>query len=230
MATPGASDNVIVVTGGDPVDPAHLDELPAGALVIAADSGIEHALAVGLRIDVAVGDFDSVAPAALQAAADAGALVERHPEAKDETDLELALDAAVARGATVVYVLGGHGGRLDHLLANALLLASPRYSHLSLVARMGAARVTVVRGEATLRGCVGDLVTLLAVGGAAEGVTTQGLRFPLHDEVLHPGSTRGVSNELGEPAATVRVAAGVLLAIQPGQISDIQHGPPAADT
>lgn len=217
MATPGASDTVIVVTGGDPVDPAHLDELPAGALVIAADSGIEHALTVGLHIDVAVGDFDSVAPSALQAAADAGAVVERHPEAKDETDLELALDAAAARGATRVYVLGGHGGRLDHLLANALLLASPRYAHLSLVALMGAALVTVVRDEARFVGSVGDLVTLLAVGGPAAGVTTDGMRFPLHAETLHPGSTRGVSNELILPVAAVRVAAGVLLAIQPGQ-------------
>jgi len=217
MAGPGAIDSVIVVTGGDPVDPAHLDELPAGAFVIAADSGIEHALAAGLHIDVAVGDFDSVAPSALQAAADAGAVVERHPEAKDETDLELALDAAAARGATRVYVLGGHGGRLDHLLANALLLASPRYAHLSLVARMGAARVTVVRDEATLAGSVGDLVTLLAVGGPADGVTTEGMRFPLRAETLHPGSTRGVSNELSLPVATVRVATGVLLAVQPGQ-------------
>jgi thiamine pyrophosphokinase len=236
MAAPGASESsdrdstdgphgetVVVVTGGDPVDPAHLDDLPAGALVVAADSGIEHALAIGLRIDVAVGDFDSVSAGALQAAVAGGATVERHPEAKDATDLELALDAALARGAAHIHVLGGHGGRLDHLLAYAVLLASPRYAGVNLVAQMGEARVNVVRHQATLTGRRGDLVTLLAVHGAALGVTTEGLLYPLRGEVLLPGSTRGVSNELTGAAATVRIEGGVLLAIQPGQAGTHQR-------
>lgn len=236
MAAPGASDSserdrsdgargdtVVVVTGGDPVDPAHLRDLPVGALVIAADSGIEHALAIGLAIDVAVGDFDSVSAGALQAAVAGGATVERHPEAKDATDLELALDAALARGAARIHVLGGHGGRLDHLLANAVLLASPRYAGVHLVAQMGEARVTVVRQEATLTGRRGGLVTLLAVHGAALGVTTESLLYPLRGESLQPGSTRGVSNELTGAVATIRIEGGVLLAIQPGQAGTHQR-------
>jgi thiamine pyrophosphokinase len=223
MAAPGASDTVIVVTGGDPVDRAALAHLPADALVIAADSGIEHAQDLGLTIDVAIGDFDSVAPSALEAAVAAGATVERHPEAKDATDLELALDAALLRGARCVHVLGGHGGRLDHLLANALLLAAPRYAAAGLVAHMGAARVTVVRDEANLTGSHGDIVTLLAVGGPALGVTTSGLLYPLHDDDLLPGSTRGVSNELTRAEGGVRVRGGVLLAVQPGQTGTHQQ-------
>lgn len=219
MASPGASDNsgsIIVVTGGDAVDPSHLSALPPGALVIAADSGIDHALDLGLAIDVAVGDFDSVAPGSLQAAVAGGATVERHPEAKDATDLELALDAAMVRGARRIHVLGGNGGRLDHLLANAVLLASSKYEVAELVAQMGAARVTVVRDRGALTGTRGDIVTLLAVHGPAEGVTTEGLLYPLHDEDLLPGSTRGVSNELLRAEAEVRLRKGVLLAIQPG--------------
>ncbi|HUS60678.1 MAG TPA: thiamine diphosphokinase, partial [Acidimicrobiales bacterium] len=191
MAAPGASEQVIVVTGGDAVDVARLADLPSGALVIAADSGIDHALALGLHVDVAIGDFDSVSPPALRLVAAAGARVERHPEAKDETDLELALDAAIARGARRIHVLGGHGGRLDHFLANALLLASPRYAAVEIVAWMGTALVTVVRDTAVLTGRPDDLVTLLAAHGPAAGVTTQGLRYALDDEVLLAGSTRG---------------------------------------
>ncbi len=125
-AAQGASEVVLVVTGGDPVDPAHLPELPPGTRVVAADSGIEQAQALGLGIDVAIGDFDSVAPRALEAARDAGAVVEHHPAAKDATDFELALDRAIRLrepAPTRIHVLGGHGGRLDHLLANALVLA-----------------------------------------------------------------------------------------------------------
>jgi thiamine pyrophosphokinase len=216
MAAPGASETVIVVTGGDPIPLSALDDLPAGALVIAADSGVEHAQALGLPIHLAVGDFDSVDPSALQAATDGGAAVERHPVDKDATDLELALDAAIARHPTRVYVLGGHGGRLDHLLANALLLAADRYAGVDVVAQMGPARVTVVRRASNLRGAPGDVVTLLAVNGPALGVTTEGLRYPLADEDLPSASTRGVSNVLLADRASVRLRAGVLLAVQPG--------------
>ena len=218
MAAPSANKRIIVVTGGDPVSPAHLVDAPAGALVIAADSGIDHALAIGLTVDVAVGDFDSVAIGTLPRLSVTSTEIERHPEAKDETDLELALDAAMARGARQVFVLGGHGGRADHFLANALLLASERYASVELVAQMGDARVTVIRQEATLRGQPAALVTLLAVHGSVEGVTTTGLRYPLVGDALAAGSTRGVSNQLVGTEATVSLRAGTLLAIQPHHI------------
>lgn len=216
MAAPGASDSTwIVVTGGDAIDSASLAGIPAGTPVIAADSGVDHAIALGLEVDVAIGDFDSVSADGLADATTAGAAVERHPVAKDATDLELALDAALVRGARRVHVLGGHGGRLDHLLANALLLASARYEELELTAQMGTASVTVVRHHATITGRRGATLSLLAVHGIAHGVTTTGLRYPLHDEDLLPGSTRGVSNELLEPTATVRLRGGTVLAVQP---------------
>jgi thiamine pyrophosphokinase len=209
---------VVVVTGGDPIDPAHLGPVAAGAHVIAVDSGIEHAQALGLVIDLAIGDFDSVAPDRLALAEATGAVVERHPIAKDATDLELALDAAVALGPLRIHVLGGHGGRLDHLLGNALLLASPAYAAVDVTAQMGAARLTVVRSSVELTGPVGDLVSLVPLHGAAEGVTTSGLLYPLVREDLLPGSTRGISNELTGSPATVQIERGVLVAVQPGAL------------
>lgn len=220
-AAPAGHSTVIVVAGGDPLSVDDLPRLPEGAPVIAADSGVDLALSLGLHVDVAVGDFDSVQPASLQSVADAGGTLERHPEAKDATDLELALDAAVVRGARRVVVLGGHGGRLDHFLANAALLASPTYAELDLVAQMGPATVTVVRSRSGLVGAPGDLVTLVPVHGPARGVTTSGLRYPLTGDDLAPGSTRGVSNQLVGTKATVALEAGVLLVVQPGQA-----GPP----
>ena len=207
---------VLLLTGGDPIDPALAAALPQEAFVIAADSGVEQALALGLTVDLAVGDFDSVAAAALGAVEEAGARVERHPEAKDETDLELGLAAASSREAVRVVVAGGHGGRVDHFLANALLLASPRFAHMRVEAYVGPSRIVVVRDGATLVGEVGDLVSLLAVGGAAVGVRTSGLRYPLRRERLEVGSTRGVSNVFEEASATVELDAGTLLAVQPG--------------
>jgi thiamine pyrophosphokinase len=217
MPAPRASDTIIVVTGGDPIPRGALALIPGGAQVVAADSGVDRALELGLPVHVAVGDFDSVDPAALRAAAAAGAVIERHPIAKDATDLELALDVALAHHPARIHVLGGHGGRLDHLLGNALLLAAPAYAGVEVVAQMGEALVTVIRSEATLTGAPGDLVTLLAVHGIARRVRTEGLLYPLAGEDLRPGSTRGISNELVGGSAHVGLARGVLLAVQPGQ-------------
>jgi thiamine pyrophosphokinase len=216
MAAPSASDTVVVVAGGEPLDPARPPALPEGALVVAADSGIDQAHALGLRVDVAVGDFDSVTVAGLARAADAGARLDRHPAAKDATDLELALVAAVALRPRQIHVIGGSGGRFDHLLANALLLAAPALAGTDVTAELGGARVAVVRHRVQLTGRPGDLLSLLAVHGPATGITTTGLEFPLVAGTLLAGSSRGVSNRFLAEVATVGVASGVLLAIQPG--------------
>jgi thiamine pyrophosphokinase len=211
----GTVKTVVVFAGGDPVDPRYRTQVPSGAVVVAADSGLHHAQALGIPVDVVVGDLDSVDQARLADAVAQGTQVERHPAEKDFTDLELALQVAGRFGATDVLVVGGAGGRLDHFFANALLLASDAFAHLRITALVGDARITIVRGEAELRGEPGSLLTLLALGGVARGVRTKGLRFPLVSEDLLPGSTRGVSNEFVEPIAVVDLGEGVLLAVQP---------------
>ena len=194
----------------------------SAALVVGVDSGIDHAFAVGLPVHVAVGDFDSVSPEGLARATAEGAEVQRHAVAKDLTDFELGVEIAVARGATRIIVLGGRGGRLDHGLANLLSLAAPALAALEVVAYLDGSRVTVIRERAELRGRPAALLSLLPVGGPAIGVRTEGLRYPLRDEDLPVGSARGVSNVFIDRDATVSLAGGVLLAIQPGP-------PPTAD-
>jgi thiamine pyrophosphokinase len=209
---------IIVLTGGDPVSPALAEHLSASDLVIAADSGLHNAAGLGLHVDLLVGDLDSVSTAEVAAAEAAGTRVERHPAAKDRTDLALALDVARERGPARVTVVGGHGGRLDHHLANALVLASDAYAALRMDAYVGSAHLHVVRDRVDLDGVRGEIVSLLPVHGAARGVATEGLLYRLSGEVLDPGSTRGVSNELTGTTATVTVGDGVLLVVQPGAL------------
>jgi thiamine pyrophosphokinase len=206
---------VIVVAGGEP-EAAAQPPLPDGATVIAADGGVDRALALGLHIDLAIGDFDSATDAGLAAAEAAGTRVERHPAAKDATDLELALDAALALAPERIVVVGSAGGRLDHLLGSLLLLADERYAGVRITAFLGSSRVDVVRGSCVLAGEPNGLVSLLPMHGAAEGVTTEGLAYPLHDEGLPAGTSRGISNVLTGHAARVTVARGCLVAVQPG--------------
>jgi len=206
----------IVVCAGGPVR-ATLPVLDPGAIVIAADAGVHEAERLGLHVDLLVGDLDSADAAAVARVEAAGGRVERHPADKDASDLELALVAAAVADARHVLVLGGDGGRLDHLLGNAFLLASDRFADMRIDAVLGAARVHVVRNERAMEGAVGELASLFAVGGPAYGVTTEGLRWRLDAEELLPGSTRGLSNEFAGSNASVRVGDGVVLVVRPGE-------------
>lgn len=199
--------------------PTVADSIDSGrAYVIAADSGLHVASPLGVAVDLVVGDLDSVRPEVLAAAEQAGSTIDRHPEDKDATDLALALQAAVKAGATRLTLLGGAGGRLDHTIANALVLAHPSLAHLEVRAVLGGARLAVVRaGEmgTSLQGDVDDLVSLLPLGGAARGVTTTGLRWELTNADLDAFDTRPVSNRFATDEAHVRVTAGTVLAVQP---------------
>ena len=205
----------VIVAGGEPVDRAVIDRLPAVSFVIAADSGLDHAERLGLRPDLVVGDLDSVSDAALDRARARGVTIDRHPAAKDATDLELALERAEARGFRRVVMLGGQGGRLSHLLGNALVLAAEPHAAIAVEWHIGHATLQVARPGRPVDtyGAPGDLVSLLAAGGPAEGVTTVGLRWQLDGATLQPGSTRGISNEMTTTPARVSVAGGALITI-----------------
>ncbi len=206
-------ETVVVVAGGSPPSARALAAIPPGAYVIGADAGAEHALAAGLHVELAIGDFDSIAAPALAALEQAGARIDRHPAEKDATDLELALDAALELAPRRILLVGGTDGRLDHLLGELALLAADAYAAVELDAVLGDAIVVVVRGERALRGEPGTLISLIAMNGPAAGVTTRGLVYPLDSETLAPGSSRGISNVFAEHEAHVRVESGVLLAI-----------------
>jgi len=207
---------VVVVSGGEAPSRDAVSAVPDGATVVAADRGLEHAQALGLEVAVAVGDFDSASPEAVAAAERAGVRIERHAAEKDETDLELALDAAIDLRPGRILVLAGRGGRLDHELSSLLLLAVEKYASAQIDALVGEAKVHVVRGARELEGAPGELLTLVPAHGAAEGVRTDGLAYPLRGETLDAGSTRGVSNVFVESTARVALERGVLLAIRPG--------------
>lgn len=208
----------IVLADGDAVAPAFsLD----GDIVIAADGGLGLAAPLGLDVSVVVGDMDSVDPEQLAAAERDGARIERHPTDKNATDLELAIDAALAAGAGAITIVGGSGGRFDHWLANAMLLAGERYRDVLVRWLAPSAQLTVCDPQrpATIDGNPGDVVSLIPIGSRVAGVNADGLRWPLTDATLPLGSTRGVSNEIITAPATVTVDDGTLFVVhlEPGQ-------------
>ena len=209
----------VVVAHGDvlPSDRAVID---AKDYLVAADGGALALERWKLPPHLIVGDMDSLGDAGVERFAKQGIAVAKFSAAKDESDLELAVAQAIAAGATEIVLLGALGGeRLDHETANLLLLADPGYDGVRLEARRGALRIRAVRGEGSLAlaGPVGALVTLLPVSGNAEGVTTEGLSFPLRDETLRFGRARGLSNEVASLPAKVTVRKGSLLVFETPQ-------------
>ena len=209
----------VVVAHGDvlPSDRAVID---ANDYVVAADGGAFALERWKVLPHLVVGDMDSLGDAGVERMARHGVPVAKFSAAKDESDLELAVAQAIEVGATEVVLLGALGGdRLDHETANLLLLADPGYEGVRLEARRGSLRIRPVRGggSLSLAGPVGALVTLLPVNGDADGVTTEGLRFPLRDETLRFGRARGLSNEVASLPATVTVRKGSLLVFETPQ-------------
>ncbi|MBC8363895.1 MAG: thiamine diphosphokinase [Actinobacteria bacterium] len=207
--------HALVVVGGNPPD--GIADLPAADLVIAADQGAEHAMALGLVVDVVVGDLDSIYPDTLAGLEAAGTLIESHPTDKDETDLELALATALDAGATSATIVGSASGRLDHALGILLVGAGDRWSGLRIDLRIDAARAWIVRDHLQIDGRPGDVVSLLAVGGSATGVTSTGLRWRLAAATMSPGVAVGLSNLMTETTATITLTGGTLLVVQPGR-------------
>ena len=207
----------IVVADGEP-DPRDADQLAETDLIVAADGGARWLDAIGIRPHLLSGDLDSIETDLLDRLETAGVRVDRYPTDKVASDAELALAEAIASGADEIVVLGALGGeRLDHELANLLLLADPSTSgvdDLRLVRGGTQVRVAHAGKPLHLTGRLGDIVTLLPIGGDAEGVRTGGLRFPLDGERLRLGTSRGLSNVVVQQPASVSLERGLLLVVE----------------
>lgn len=183
--------------------------------VLAADGGAHHAVAMGLTPRVVVGDMDSVSSELVEELGATGVEFERHPAAKNKTDLELTIERAIRDGAKEIVLLGALGGRLDQSLANVLLMAQQDWA--ATIHLVDANEIaTVIHGgeEMTFDATPGSTVSLLPLSATVTGITYTGMVYPLNDATLTLGSTRGVSNEVASYPATVRIATGIALMIQ----------------
>lgn len=218
----------IVLADGDVGARAELEAawpgwLEDGALVIAADGGARHAQPLGLALTRWVGDGDSLAADALDGLRAAGVPMDLVAAAKDASDTELAIEAALAMGADRVVILGALGGpRIDHALANIGLLALAGLGDVPACLLSPRARLTLISAPGRdgrpvrrdLPGPLGAVVSLLPQGDGVSGVTTDGFAYPLTDEPLPAGPARGLSNVRTAANAGVLVRSGRLLVVE----------------
>ena len=215
--------HALVVIGGDCPDPRSLAFIEGHPTVICADSGLDHALELGLVPEIFLGDMDSVSAHSLQQANNASWTIISYDPFKDQTDTELALNYAVVNGFRKITMLWGSGDRIDHVLG--VLAALSHHSLRSLdkiVAWIGTNRVEILHAPRTYRDdvTVGTTISLMPLGASVAGVTTQGLQWNLNEAVLSSQTSRGVSNIAQENSVHVQLDEGVLAVVYPGFLNN----------
>jgi len=185
-----------------------------GDLVVAADGGSRHLLSLGILPGVLIGDLDSSDPALVEKWRAAGVEIIQHPEEKDQTDLELAIMEAQNRGAQKIVVYGAIGGRLDMTFGNLFLLAYPKLTTPTTFIN-GQEEVHMLHPGSllTIVGEADDMVSLIPIQPGDSSVSTTGLQYPLKNELLEFGMTRGISNRLTGKRGTIHLDRGLLAVI-----------------
>lgn len=181
--------------------------------LIAADGGLNHIKSIGLKPDLVIGDFDSINNDEVLRLDEQVIEIKRFPVEKNQIDLELAIEEAITRGGDPILITSATGGRLDLTLANVMCLLDSRLAQIDIRLDDGFEEVFLIRQYASIEGNPGDIVSLLAVNGAVQGIRTEGLRYPLINEALYPEQSRGVSNVMLAQQARIWVKDGFLLCI-----------------
>ena len=199
-----------ILTGG----PIHADNIPERPdkddLVVAADSGLNNARALGIRVDAVVGDYDSLGH---KPDVDKDVEVVTVPTEKDVTDTQLAVEYALQKGAREIVLVGGLGGRLDHTLANLSILEDLLDKRVRATLLDGQNRVRLLRNDSTILPRSGyTYLSLLSLDSVSKGVESEGVKYPLKRGRLHRTlGGLGVSNEITGNCCFISVRKGTLL-------------------
>ena len=208
----------VVITGGAAIPAAAVGTMRTlgTSAVIAADGGLDHAVAAGVEPTHLVGDLDSLSAAGRMWAYAHGLAIDEHPADKDRTDTELALEVAAAIGTGGLLLVGGIGERIDHLLGILLALGGTAAAHFDAVrAVIGTTEFAVVHEgrRAVLDLASGTTFSVLALHGACGHVEVHGAKWSL-DGPLSPTEARGISN-IAEGPVTVVSRSGIVTVAVP---------------
>lgn len=206
----------VIFANGKMTSPAGVTEHSRQAeLIIAVDGGAGHCRKLNILPHVLLGDLDSVQPDLIERYEKAGVIIQRYPACKDKTDLELALDLAAEQQATTASIFGALGLRWDMSMANLILPAAPAYAGMRITLFDGSTCIHLIRGNEKffISGSPGSTVSLIPLGGSAEGVTLKGFKYPLANHTISHASTLGVSNVMLGREGNISLKSGILLCI-----------------
>lgn len=189
----------IIICGGN-VESYIKQYIRADDFIICADSGYDRAKEFGIEPDIIIGDMDSIK----ELPRTENKLV--YPSRKDFTDSELVVRYALEHGYDEIIMFGMIGSRMDHTLANIMLLKQTK--DIDAVIVDGNNEIYLAENEFVISGEIGDTISIIPFEGNVEGVTTEGLDYPLSDGRIEIGTTLGVSNVMTDKIAKITIKKG----------------------
>jgi thiamine pyrophosphokinase len=208
---------VNIVSGGRLGDQSFFQEKIAGmenCLIICCDGGARHFQSLGIKPDVIIGDMDSIDPASLASSSTQGIKIIKYSVNKDFTDTELALDYALGLKPEAIFIWGALGGRIDHALANVFLLCKGQEMGIKTYLVDEYSEAFVLDNGAAFINETGETVSLIALSPEVTGINLTGFLYPLKEETLIMGESRGISNVITDVHAGISVRHGKLLVIR----------------
>lgn len=207
--------NIHILAGGPP---SLVPELPDGGkdvVWVGVDRGASELIRYGIQPSYAFGDFDSISSQERETlGVDSNIFV--FPQAKDKTDLELALDWAVEKQPESIVVFGATGGRLDHELANIQLLRKGIEGCFDIeIVDQQNRMMAKGPGQYTLdEDADFPYVSFLPLNNGVKGLTLEGFKYPLTDMEVQSAGTLTVSNELIAKSGTFSFSSGIVIVIR----------------
>lgn len=210
----GENMKAVVVSNGDIKDINFAkDILKDSHIIIAADGGSRHILNSGFMPDALIGDLDSVDEETLDKIKTSSCAIVKYPREKDYTDTQIAIDYAIEKKADEIILLGCVGDRLDHTLANIFLLVKLIKQGIKACIVNEKNAIYITDHCIELNGNIGDLLSLIPVGGDVTGIYTKGLKYGLAGKTIKMGDPLGISNVFIDNKIEVKIESGYLLVI-----------------
>lgn len=179
-------------------------------IVICADGGFEYAKAAGIKPDIIVGDFDSTVCAPSENEYE----IRKFNKDKDFTDARIAVNTGLEKGYIDFEFYACSGGRFDHMYANILLLLflSKKGCSAKMIDRD--AQYYFIDKDYILNNKSKSTISLFSIEHPVEGVTLEGLKYPLNNYDLNPDDSIGISNVIMSENAKIRIKSGKLLVVE----------------
>lgn len=199
-----------IYVGGEIFADGILEQKKGDDIVISADRGYLNAKKLGISVNFAVGDFDSMDKKEIE-----GAEIIEVPKEKDFTDTQLAVDLAIEKGAEQIAIIGGLGGRLDHTLSNIGILEKLWSLGIRATITDGKSRIRYIRSTSELIPRTSfKYLSVLSADDSVKGVSIEGCKYPLKNARLTRVNGYSVSNEILKNCALVSVKKGGLYIIE----------------
>ena len=186
----------------------------ASDFIICADGGANHLYMSDVLPDMIVGDLDSLTEDALAYYKKSDVLFHKFPSRKDNTDTELAVDFAIDRGATEIVLLGSTGTRLDHTIANVMILIKLLKMGIKAKVVDEHNEIYIMDSKIEIEKEEGTFVSFLPIFTECIGVTMKGFKYSTDNLDFALGSTMGISNEVESEKGIIEIRDGISLVIK----------------